>query len=349
MKWIQPSLYSIGGIGTVRSYQDKGWNGVFGADAKWRVYENVMLEAQQLLSYTDGLENRGLFGEAPPKGSQSQGQIGHASYTSLERFSNSFDIDLDYWQYSPAFRASTGFVTRSNQHHGNLYSAYKFYFDSTSPFVRVGPDLSAGAIWNYSGKQKDEWLVPGIVFIMKAQTEFGLSYMWSAETFSEHYFDGIRRFNFWGNTAPMRALSFGGSMMLGDVIYRNVSAPELSRQRYYDVWATWKPTDNFSFSPSFITETLDHMNGESIYEISLVRSRMNYQISREFSVRLVMEYNDFDHSLRLEPLITYRINPFSVFYLGSSHGYESYGQQRLFDKTESTRQIFAKIQYLFQV
>jgi hypothetical protein len=340
---------AIGGIATVRSYDQLGWNGVIGADTKLRVYENIMLEAQQLISFTDGLENRGLFGVTPPPGSQSSNQIGHASYTSLERFSNTFDIDVDYWQYNPAFRAANGFVTRSNQHYGNLYSAYKFYFDSTSPFVRFGPEVSAGTIYNYSGAKKDEWVVPGFVMIMKAQTEIGMSYMWSAETFSDHYFDGIRRLNLWANTAPWRALSFGGGIMLGDIIWRNVAAPELSSVRYFNCHLTWKPTDNFSFSPSLVAERLDKMNGENIYDIALVRSRFNYQINRELSVRLVMEYNDFTRSLSMEPLLTYRINPFSVFYLGSSHGYESFGQQRFLDKQESHRQIFAKIQYLFQV
>lgn len=340
---------ALGAIGTVRDYDGLGWNAVVGADAKLQVLDNLMFESQQLFSFTDGLENRGLFGDAPLPGSQSASQVGYASYASLERFSNAFDIDVDFWQYSPAFRAANGYVSRSNQRSGHLYSTYKWYFDSTSWLVRIGPDLGAGAVWNFQGKQKDEWLVPGLVMIMKAQTEMGLSYMWSAETFSEQYFPGIRRFNLWANSAPVRALSFGGSTQLGHVIYRSFAAPELSRLTYYDLYLTWKPTDNFSFSPSFISEKLDHMQGGNIYEIALVRSRLNYQINKELSVRLVMEYNDYDHTLSLEPLVTYRINPFSVFYLGSSHGYESFGQQRLLDKQESHRQIFAKIQYLFQV
>ncbi len=340
---------ALGGISTVRSYDGLGWNGVVGADAKLRVYENVMLEAQQLISYTDGLENRGLFGETPPAGSQSQGQLGHASYTSLERFSNTFDIDLDFWQYSPTFRAANGYVTRSNQLHTDIYSAYKFYFDSTSPFVRFGPEISSGAIWNYDGKKKDEWIVPGFVLVMKAQSELGMSYMWSAETFNDHYFDGIRRLNIWANTAPWRAFSLGGFVMFGNVIARRQDPPELARQKYLEVYATWKPTDNFSLSPSIVTDRLDSDTGGNIYEISILRTRMNYQINREFSVRLVMEYNDLTRSMSLEPLLTYRINPFSVFYLGSSHGYESFGRQRFLDKQESQRQIFAKIQYLFQV
>jgi len=51
--------------------------------------------------------------------------------------------------------------------------------------------------------------------------------------------------------------------------------------------------------------------------------------------------------LSFEPLFTYKVNPFTVFYLGSSHGYDwemgsaknAHSQDRLF---------FMKLQYLFR-
>ncbi len=60
----------------------------------------------------------------------------------------------------------------------------------------------------------------------------------------------------------------------------------------------------------------------------------------------------FGSKWEIDPLITYRLNPFSVFYFGSMHDYRDFnsafpGQQSLHRMTD--RQYFMKIQYLFQV
>jgi len=63
---------------------------------------------------------------------------------------------------------------------------------------------------------------------------------------------------------------------------------------------------------------------------------------------LVLEYDDFGKNLAIQPLVTYRISPFSVFYIGSSHDleYEFRGHNSVPD--ERSRQYFMKLQYLFQ-
>lgn len=340
---------SLGAIGTVRSYDDKGWNMVTGLDSKVLLYESVEMEAQGLMSFTDGLENRGLYGDTPPRGSQSSHKPGYAGYLSFERFTNTLNTDIDLWVYSPEFRAANGFITRTNQQLVTTWSEYQFVFDSSDVFVRITTDVNFGKLWNFDGKPKDEWLVPGINFTLKGQSRLGGNYMWSRETFQEKYFPGIRRTQFWASTAPHESFLIGGFTSFGNIIARTIEVPELAKSLYLEFYGTFRPWDNVTISPSIISDRLDSQSGKNIYEITLVRGRITYQISREFSIRLVTEYNDYDHSLSIEPLVTYRINPFSVFYLGSSHGYESFGNQRLLDKVESQRQIFAKIQYLFQV
>jgi hypothetical protein len=63
---------------------------------------------------------------------------------------------------------------------------------------------------------------------------------------------------------------------------------------------------------------------------------------------LIVEYDDFDKNLSVEPLLSYKINPFTIFYVGSSHGYHDYDipDRQL---TNTRQQFFLKFQYLFQV
>ena len=43
-------------------------------------------------------------------------------------------------------------------------------------------------------------------------------------------------------------------------------------------------------------------------------------------MRLVVQYNDFSERLNIEPLLTYKINPFTKFYIGltSRHRYHDF-------------------------
>ena len=74
------------------------------------------------------------------------------------------------------------------------------------------------------------------------------------------------------------------------------------------------------------------------------------QANRELSLRLVVQYDDFSRAWQIDPLLTYRLSPCSVFYFGSSNDYwdlapnvNSPSQWRL-----AARQFFMKIQYLLQ-
>jgi hypothetical protein len=80
-------------------------------------------------------------------------------------------------------------------------------------------------------------------------------------------------------------------------------------------------------------------------------SRLSLQFTRELSMRLVSQYNDRWKTWDLDPLITYRINSLTMFYLGSTHSYRELDLEE--DGREgwdlSDRQFFMKLQYLFQI
>jgi len=99
--------------------------------------------------------------------------------------------------------------------------------------------------------------------------------------------------------------------------------------------------------------SLQRKNGHGNYYAGYIaRSRVNYQFSRKLLTRVIVQYNDFSERLEVDPLVTYRVSPFTVFHFGSSHRYEdfpgaSHGQPMVFQQTN--RQIFFKLQYLFRM
>jgi len=66
---------------------------------------------------------------------------------------------------------------------------------------------------------------------------------------------------------------------------------------------------------------------------------------------LVVQYNDSWNNWDIDPLLTYRISPFSVFYVGSTHDItELTGEpndRKIWKQT--SQQFFMKLQYLFRI
>ena len=86
---------------------------------------------------------------------------------------------------------------------------------------------------------------------------------------------------------------------------------------------------------------------EEIFAGYVFRTRTTFSFSRQFFLRLVLQYDEFDDRFNVEPLLTYKINPFTLFYVGSTQEYHAYEDPN--QVVQTSRQFFAKFQYLFQL
>lgn len=56
--------------------------------------------------------------------------------------------------------------------------------------------------------------------------------------------------------------------------------------------------------------------GDKVYEVNIISQRINYQLTRAFSLRLITDYNDYDKELYTSFLFSYEYRPGTVFYIG---------------------------------
>ncbi|MDI6808995.1 MAG: hypothetical protein QME66_08450 [Candidatus Eisenbacteria bacterium] len=121
-------------------------------------------------------------------------------------------------------------------------------------------------------------------------------------------------------------------------------------------WANIRPLDRLMIEPNFQYERLDSRdNGAELYSESVFRTKFSWQFNRRLSLRLVVQYDDsnitvynnYEREFTVEPLLTYKVNPFTIFYIGSGHDYSDFGAQH--GLTQSDRQVFLKLQYLFRI
>jgi hypothetical protein len=220
--------------------------------------------------------------------------------------------------------------------------------DQASIFAMVG------AVWNSRGLQKDEWFRPELNFQFKSQTQLSGGYLWSNELFGGEQLDGIERWDIHLNTRPIEYFDLWANYEQGKIVARNAEPPRLGNGKFFSTGLTLQPVARLSLEPSvnwqkLVDPSTGRTDTQGFFEGWITRVRMNVQFTRQFFLRLIYQYNDFSQGYDLEPLLTYRINPFSAFYVGSAHRWTDFSNDFTnFGIEETERQYFAKFQYLFQ-
>jgi hypothetical protein len=190
-----------------------------------------------------------------------------------------------------------------------------------------------------------------VSLLLKRQTWVNLSYRASRERFRGIEFTGIRNLNFNIESNFSEPVQLGFSVSGGRTIARNLEDPTLGRSFDFGAWGNIRPTQRLKLQPQFNFARLENLAADEAYFSGyILRTRVNYQLTRHLFLRTVVQYNDFAERLEVDPLVTYRINPFSAVHFGSTHDYDTY---RFADRptvfSESRRQVFFKLQYLFRV
>ncbi len=70
-----------------------------------------------------------------------------------------------------------------------------------------------------------------------------------------------------------------------------------------------------------------------------------YQFNNRIFVRLIGQYDQFQKQIEIDPLFSYKLNPFTIFYAGSTHSFDKYGDP--YGIVQTGRQFFIKLQYLW--
>jgi hypothetical protein len=177
--------------------------------------------------------------------------------------------------------------------------------------------------------------------------------MRSNELYRDIQFADIWAAHLCGHSTISEFLSVGFGINYGHRVARDDLV--MGMETGLNGWVDLKPIDRLLTEIGWEYVKSNHLDsGEELFEGYTARVRLGYQFLRELSLRLVVQYDDFDRLWEVDPLLTYRLNPFSIFYIGSTYDYSDIADT---DPTEhdngrrrlASRQFFMKLQYLFQI
>ena len=145
--------------------------------------------------------------------------------------------------------------------------------------------------------------------------------------------------------------------------------PELADVTSGQLGVFYRPMDRFRIDTTYLFRELsDARTGTGrIFENEITRVKLNYQFTKELSVRLIAQHEktdpgaltrlDRDENLNWDLLVRYVINPWSAFYVGYNRNSSNFDLidsefgTELVTTTglrEDGEQFFIKFSYLFQ-
>jgi len=360
----------IGMLISDRRYDAGGFDNNTSFDALYRFWDNYQLEIQYTKSFTKESNDSTLTYYADDSSFNAKFQDsrfgdtkynpafngeeynGDVSYFSIKRNARHWSFDLNFRQASPTFRAGNGFYTQNDSRFLNLWTGYTFYFEDNFLFNRIQPYFHTARFWNYDGLTKDEWIAPSLYMNLKGQTDMEIGWIINSENYSRKQFNSINRFYLHINSRFSEEITLGAFLRYGNFIDRNDLVKGHGFQAL-EMWSTIKPMVNFTFQPSWTYgELIRNDTDDFSFAGYIFRIRFNYQFSREASLRLISEYNNFSDRFALEPLFSYEVNPFTIFYIGMSQNQKNFKKRwinEIYNWQATSRQYFMKFQYLFSI
>jgi hypothetical protein len=346
----------IGLIATDREVK-KGYNRVLSFDGSlnfknyyyfnWQVSGFSTKEINDSALYTDP----STIGEGKQDltfNGQKFGAIG--GFLSLQRQTRSWYNDLQYYDNPPETRRDLGFVNSVNFRQLSTSSSYTYY-PASGFFVKLNPSETAYIKYKYDGSVKERVFYPNFFVQCKDLIDFSAGFLVvNDEDYKNIMLKGVHRgwINFNINTT--NAVKGGGNFEIGKYIVR-FGDPFVGYGVNLSLWLDLRLFGRLLMENTYTYSELSTSNhSEKLFAGYIIRDKASFQFTKNFFLRLVTQYDTFQKILEIDPLFSYKWNPFTIFYVGSTNSITDYGVAGDHPRFVNTgRQFFAKFQYLFRL
>ena len=272
---------------------------------------------------------------------------GMGFYTSFQRRAEHVNCFVEYVDFSPSFRTSNGFIRANNFRYFEVNFDFEYYTNTKIlDMFNFSPEISQQ--YNHQNQLKEHRYELALYLKLKRQTNVYMRYECNHLRFADIMFKNLYNVILDVNSNPSKYFSLGGTYEFGRDIYRTSKNPRKALNKIFGAYLELKPTSNFRINTNYIKYILDELNNAgNIFNGYTFRTGFNYQYNRNLYFRIITQYNSFSGDYELDPLIRYKLNPFTIFYVGSTYDFKKFDDP--YGITQMQRQYFMKFQYLFQM
>ena len=320
---------SIGAMYTDREFQNN-FNRVGGLDGTFRINKNWNAQYRGYMSSTFDA-NGYAFGQH------------HEGV--LVGTGRRFAFDLQYLDITPHFITETGFLQRVDQRSFNQYG--HFYWRPEGKYlVFHGPEENGTQLWDHHGTTLQQVISGDYVFGFGRNIIFAPVWWYQSDVLRPVDFSGLPSNHQYPQTGggivfrgkPWRMFSWNTRIFRNGVVTVVPAAGQLpfTGNETAIVQAIGiKPTTRLQIDNTYILERVT--NGLAHYAVvnsNILRSKWNYQFTREFSLRFIAQYNGLlanpnfsslqtTKNMNFDVLFTYLLHPGTAVYVGYNSNLEN--------------------------
>ncbi|MFI5183224.1 MAG: DUF5916 domain-containing protein [Vicinamibacteria bacterium] len=326
---LGPSV-TLGAFFTDREY-DGGFNRVGGMDGRFKMGAHWLASLGAATSTT--------------RDPDSAYRAGPAYDAQVEYTDTHWDFGTEYHDAAPGFETDTGFFRRPDIR--RVLSRVDYRFRPKSGDVRAwGPSVTAAQSYDHEGHRLDDFYMVSGNVDLPAQTSLTLGYGWLTETLRPQDFDALdmnrsypEPFSYLAlRSTPIRQVSFDLLLSPGVIINFDPPegvAPRLADETLVNATLTVRPLTSLVVDNTYLLDRLlDREAHASTYTNHIIRSKWNYQLTRELSLRLILQYGavlsnpsysslDRTKNLNGDVLLAYLAHPGTALYLGYNSNFEN--------------------------
>jgi hypothetical protein len=380
----------VGGFFSSRDFADTS-NRVVSLDARLKFTKNWVADVQAVHTWTRQNTQAGFDCLSFADFAQGVGsQQGNALWADATYSGRHFNFSTNYNDFSPNFCTELGFVNRIDIRQNNASGVY-FWRPEKSKIIDFGPSFSETVDWNHNGILQDWVAVLAFQVDLTKQTTLSVSRGEAYELFNNIDF---RKHStaILASTQPYKWISFSARYARG--IGENFFPPSgippfLGNVQKINFGLTLRPSARFRFDETLLYYRLGTRAGwttpplapgQSVFNNYLNRAKLNYQFTKELSLRLILDYNatianaslvdlqtnlgSFDggpiaptKQFTTDVLFTYLLHPGTAVYVGYNNGYTDLtfrpGPPALISplgapNNSTSRLFFVKLSYLLR-
>ncbi len=355
---------SVGLMYTHREFLDS-FNRVGSLDTRLKLGSKVTAVAQGVIS-----QSRSLSGIS---------KRGHAVDTWAEYRGRYFSGNTLLQDTSPGFETQTGFFRRPGVRRFSNFARYLFRPEGKH-LLNHGPNAFQLALWDSTGRRLETHLNANYRFGFRGNTDFG-AFINGGQNRLRRVEDGfpslatadqdfrVGSTGFFFYSSYFKQISFNGEISRGtsiNYVPRSGMPPVLTDND--SVWfsATVKPLAQLTINNRYILNRYrDRVTGESAFNNHIMRSRWNYQFTRQLSLRTILQYTavlaNQNHTALAttkgfngDVLVTWLLHPGTAVYVGYNSNLRN--PDPIFNGPGAApnrfvndgKQVFVKVSYLFR-
>ncbi|TQV76896.1 carbohydrate binding family 9 domain-containing protein [Aliikangiella marina] len=325
---------------------------MLGIDGKYWFSDSDFIRFQVMNSETDYPQE--VLALMPSQAASISGNAYSVNYTHQQR---DWSWDITHHYFDEDFRADAGFISFGNWTRNGLKVNRFFYPEDESSWWKkfriTGGVIQSEEIDGTPIEDFNELIIEtsaiyqslfGFQIVQNDLTYIDESLLNQAQT----SFD-LRRYDAWLEFQPVAGLDLLFERIWGDTVdYSNANPAE---EDTVIVSADYQISAAVNSELEFITQTLESL-GTELYTVDITNLKVAYQINENSFVRLTLQHQDLKSSANRERLASqliysYKVNPFTLFYLGYSDRYRT--QIASNDLLRDSKTLFMKFSYAWQL